>query len=374
MDSSEALPNLYPPWGWNALQPIVKYPVGQIIPPTFTSHTTPQQPTKPRKPFRFLDLPGEIRNKVYDLVIPRSHVKISGNHPQKDLNAIRNRLPWLKHKPQRYRLSGCIISIDDETADPLGLIKTCRRIYREALPYFYSKTVPCFDNLKTINKFLNIAPSIGLQSMISIDLTIADYGEPRMTRDGEWKRKSDGRWAYTCQRLRGSLPHLENVKIDLTLATWPTTLSMDASWTRPLLMLSGSGLRLSEVTLDHHMFNETRLNHAGQRISDRMMTEEGRSERDLREARRVAREMELELERKAQEAKKAKRVLVIRDCGPLKAATPGAKSASEKTNAQQLEGPNSKKISQSTKTYYRTKGLGQFHRVELDMIGVSWIS
>lgn len=313
---------------------------------------TPQKTT----PFPFLQLPGEIRNRIYDLVIPRSHVLIIGAHPQKELQAKRKQYPYEQFRPSRYRLSGRIISIDDEAADPIGLMQSSRAIYEEAMPVFYSKTTPCFDNLKTIHKFLNRVPSTGLENIRAIRLTVSSYGEPGLTKHRQWKAKQDQKWANTCDRIAICLTGLEELELDLTLATWPTTLSTTAEWTRPLMRLKKDGLYSARLTLRHHMFNETRLDLAARKLEDLMMTEHGREERAIREAIEAVREME----RKAAVPPRAKKILVIKE-------QPASSTASKDKKCL----PKSK--TQPAKTYYRIKGLAGFDRIDLATVGVSWI-
>ncbi|ETN38754.1 uncharacterized protein HMPREF1541_06792 [Cyphellophora europaea CBS 101466] len=313
--------------------------------------------------FPFLELPGEIRNKIYDLTIPRSHVLVIGSHPQREFQASQKHDLDPIRKIPRYRLSGHVLSLDTTDADPLGFLRTCRLINQEAVPVFYSKTTICFNNIKTIHKFLNIAPASGLQSVSKISLTISSYGEPRLTRDTKWKNKQDKRWEDTCARLARNMTNLRCLELDLRLATWPTQLSVNADWTTPLMKLKGDGLHSVHLTLRHYRFNQTRLGMAARQAADRMMTAEGREERDLDEALQAVREFEIKQAHKESLPIRARKVLVIND-------EDGAKAKFNKAEAKQV---NNECHKASSKTYYRTKGLAGFHRVELSMVGVAWV-
>jgi hypothetical protein len=310
----------------------------------------------------FLQLPGEIRNKIYELVIPRSHVLVIPSHPQKEWQALQEKEPWKKHHRPLYRLSGQILSIDDQSSDPIGLLQSCRKVYQEAMPVFYSKTTPCFDHIKSVHKFLNRVPPAGLCNIRSLRLEISEYGEPRLTKDRRWKSKQTERWTTTCERIVRSLTSLECLELDLRLATWPMTLSPDAKWTAPLMILRGDGLHLVRLTLRHHMFNETRLGMVARRIEDRMMTETGREERDVREALQAINEMEEQARQKAASPPRAKKVLVIKQ---------------HVTEQKTLGFNEPAKLSKSTKpvpkTYYRTQGLAGFDRIDLDTAGVCFV-
>ena len=310
-----------------------------------------------KQPFRFRDLPPELRNRIYDLVIPRSHVLVTGNHPQKDLQKLRKQ--YMAPKPIRFRLSGRIVSIDDEEGDPLGLMRTCRSIHDEVVTLFYSKTTPCFPNISTVHKFLSHAPAAGLENLRSIRLNVESYGEPILTRHRKWKDKKDRRWTLTCSRIVAALPNLQSLELDLTLGTWPTTLGINEDWVRPLVILKGNeGLQLVRLTLRHHRFNQTRLGMAARKLENVMMTEQAQEERDIQEALQAVREFK----RKAALPPKAKRVLVIKAPTENPAAEP-----TMKLRHKGSVGPAKTTLS------YRTKGLSGFHRVDLNTVGIQFI-
>ncbi|KPI45599.1 uncharacterized protein AB675_341 [Cyphellophora attinorum] len=306
--------------------------------------------------FPFLSIPGELRNKVYDLVIPSSHVLVIADHPQRDLHKRRKLHP--SAKLSRYRLSGRILSIDDEEADPLGLIRSCRAISEEATKIFYSKTTPCFESLAAINKFLNGAAAAGLKCIRSISLSFAGYGEPRLTKNKHWKDKKDLKWQRTCSRIATTLVGLQSLNLDLRLATWPTTLGNNEDWTQPLMVVKGNGLHLVRLTLRHHMFNDTRLALAARRLENEMMTPEGREERDVREALQAIEEMEI----RALQIPKAKKVLVIKQ--------PVLDTARSKRHPINSKGAPAVV---SSKAAYRTKGLAGYERIDLRAVGITFV-
>lgn len=394
-----------PPCGWRVVEPAPLSPGG-------SSHSRASSDIyNAWATFPFLELPGEIRNKIYELVIPRSHVLVSGSHPKKEFQRSQKYSLNPMRKAPRYRLSGRILTIDDPYADPLGLLRTCVQVNWEATPLFYSKTTICFHDLKTIHKFLNAAPPLGLNDVRSLSLAISTYGEPQLTQDCKWKQKHDQKWYNTCWRLAESLPKLQRLKLDLRLATWPTQLSVNADWTAPLMRLKKNGLHRVRLALRHYRFNESRLSMAARKLEDSMMTEEGRDERDLREALQAVREMELERARKESLPLRARKILVIKEQPKPNSqettqetySTTKEKPADSKKNKKKPATTKKKKKRQrvaqdkqaSTKdsdkqlntktattqakqtttpvTYYRTKGLADFHRVDLNMVGVAWV-
>lgn len=314
----------------------------------------------------FLDLPGEIRNQIYDLVIPRSHVLVIGGHPQREFAQSQKHSFQPMSKPPRYRLSGHVLSINSHDADPLHVLRTCRQIYHDVIPIFYSKTTICFDNLKTIHKFLNVAPKRGLESICSLDLTISGYGEPYLVTDCQWKRKSDQKWASTCARLANELTGLQRLQLDLTVATWPLQLSTKAKWAQPLMTLKRDGLHSVRLKLRHHRVHENRLGIAARKFEDHMMTAEGRAARDLQEVLQAIRDMEAEQARKAAIPVRAKKVLVIKE-QPKQADDEQTANTDSSPKAKKQK---AKKAAPPPKPYYRTQGLTGFRRVDLSMVGV----
>lgn len=308
--------------------------------------------------FRFFDLPAEIRNQIYGLVIPRSHVLVKGGHPQKEFanSQKKDRIPMRKHPCNR--LSGQVLSLDMNDADPLLILRVCRQFNREATPIFYSKTTICFENVKTVRKFLNTASTSGLPNVRSLRLKVNSYGAPYLTKDCQWKERWDRQWEGICARIGDGMTGLRRLELDLRLATWPTQLSRTADWHRPLMKLKGDGLHSAKVKLRHYRFHETRLDMAARKVEDRMMTSQGREERDMFETLVVVREME----RKASIPPRAKKVLVIK--GPPKQVKQDTR------DKQMTDGKNDQGT--PSKPCYRTQGLADFHRVNLDMVTLGW--
>jgi hypothetical protein len=320
---------------------------------------------QPKQFSRFLDLPAEIRNQIYDLVIPNSHVAVKSTHPQRERNALRKHCLFSEDTLSRNRLFGRILSIDDEETDPLHIMRVCRQAYQEVTLIFYSKTTLCFDTMQSIRKFLNRASKAGIGSVRALDIKINSYGEPQLTKDCAWKSKWDGQWDDLCARLAREMISLRRVYLDLTLATWPTQLSPHADWCRPLLRLKGQGLHLVTLKLRHYRFDENRLAFAARKMEDRMMTPRGREERALWLAVEAAREMDRRAAAIAYEEGKNKpkpfKILVI------KAPKTDDTQVSDKRGTPVAQGSQQGPV----QSVYRTKGLAGYHRIDLSMVGVA---
>lgn len=225
--------------------------------------------------FSFLHLPGEIRNQIYDLLFA-GHVHIYHNHPVKERLENNN-------VKSRFRLeSRCIYSLPAGTHFYVRptLLRACRQIHDEAAPFLYANTTFRLHSVLTVNKFLNVAPAVGVVK--KLELWHSTYGEPRLTEDRKWKHRHDKAWMRTCRRIAAEMTALADLKLDLRICDWPTQLNLAAAWAKPLLELKGTkGIDRVEVTLIHNAFNQNRLQATSNVVARAMMSEEGRRRRQL---------------------------------------------------------------------------------------------
>ncbi|KIW50662.1 hypothetical protein PV05_09451 [Exophiala xenobiotica] len=257
------------------------------------------------KPFPFFQLPGEIRNRIYDLVVPETLVIVSGNHPQKEYAKLKAQNPRPKKiKCPRYRLSGKFAG----EAAPVFLLFTCRQMKHEVEEFIYARTTFCFDKFGVINKFLNRVREAGVKSIESLELTHEGYSEPRMMADREWKLRHDAQWKATLERIKEQVTGLRRLRLDLTIYDWPCRLETTERWARPLLHLAGDGLERVDVTLEHDRFHLEKCAATAKELENQMMSSKGRKMK-LQEAKRRA---AMEKKRREEEKKKAKKVLTIK--------------------------------------------------------------
>ena len=318
--------------------------------------------------FRFLDLPPEIRNKIYDLVVPSCRMLILGNHPQREINHHKRKHGCKRAPPMPYRLRSILLSgtVPDELAAAIAFLKVCRKCNHEVTSMLYSRTIFRFRTIKHINKFLNSIPQPGREDITSIEISYSAYGEPRWTKDEYWKIKNDWKWLTVCQRLKTDLPSLQNVDLDIRVADWPIQLKSSNYCFEPLDMLAGSGLQKARVCLSHYRIHPNRCGAVARALEDMMMTPEGIEMRDMADAVAAVREMQ---EKEACEAARkallppvrAKKVLVIKNIPKETEDKTGTKSRLTHT----------KPLAQR-KLAYRTKGLEGWARVNLDTVGVTW--
>lgn len=256
------------------------------------------------KPFPFLDLPGEIRNRIYDLVVPQTRVVISGSHPQKELEQLKSKEPTKKHKRPRGRLLGEFTGNGGRA--PIDLLLICRQINQEVIQFIYARTTFCFDRIVVINKFLNIVPAPAAKSLEHLEITHIGYAEPQWTRDRVWKLRHDKKWGMMLNRIKEMIG-LERLDLNFTFFDWPCRLELDEDWAKPLLNLAGEGLERVNVKLMHDRFVPKKIAATAKELETKMMSPEGKKKK-LREAKLRA---EMEKKRKDEARKKATKALKI---------------------------------------------------------------
>ncbi|KAK5045460.1 hypothetical protein LTR84_009324 [Exophiala bonariae] len=256
-------------------------------------------PTKmPFKPFPFFDLPGEIRNKIYDLVIQESRGIITGSHPNKEWARLQKSNPNQKHVRPRFRLYGHF----SQHGAGAPLLLVCRQMNEEAVQHVYARTTFHFENMNTIHKFLDIVPAAGAQSIETLEIRQIGYGEPQWTDDREWKLRHDDKWKKTLGRVRERVLALQTLTLNITVFDWPCRLEMDAPWARNLLKFAGDGLDRVNVSFEHDRFSLLKICETAQLLEKKMMTSEG--------AKKKIQEVKLEKQRQALAQRKT-RVLTI---------------------------------------------------------------
>ncbi|KIX97920.1 uncharacterized protein Z520_06698 [Fonsecaea multimorphosa CBS 102226] len=258
-------------------------------------------PSRSSKSFPFFKLPGEIRNRIYDLVVPEARVIISANHPQKELQLMRQREPCKKHKPPPHRLLGQFTG----NATEASLFLTCRQMNREAVRFIYSRTTFCFDRVVVLRSFLKTVPEEARASIRALEITHVGYAEPRLLDDRRWKLRHDTKWAMVLRQIQHQVTALRHLRLNVTFFDWPCRLDVSEKWARPYLELAGEGgLLRVEFTLAHECFHEVKVAATAKELENKMMSAEGKKAK--------RREAEMERKRLEESKRKATRALKIK--------------------------------------------------------------
>lgn len=204
-----------------------------------------QPPQRSRSPKRcyFLELSGELRNQIYDLVIEGRLVEIRPPtaQPQYTQQLIKGVLE-IRKAPKTWRFSDILGHRrgfeDSKTkweSSLSSLVLTCRQVNREASHFLYAKTSFVFESSNRILAFLRIVRPVNKEAISRLHLVHSTYGQPTFLEHLSAKEQADSRWDRTCQALASDLKGLRNLQITLTLHDWPLTLSLQESWVTALL-------------------------------------------------------------------------------------------------------------------------------------------
>lgn len=277
---------------------------------------TPRGRVKSKKPkTTFLTLPAEIRNAVYELIVPECRVLITRSCPNRELQW--SKKFWseehVKRKRPRSRLMHelDVAQESDGYGTAVNLLLTCKAVRDEVETLLYSQTFFHFFSLKNLRKFLSTASKTGIESIRKASIKQDGYGNPQTTNDQEYQSRYYKRWEETCAKFGQMTPNLEHLKLAIYDREWPSVLSggeYNPGWREAIMKTAPALLPKVEVRIYHQMIDRNRegLKDLARQIENGMMTSAGRCERDRIEteqamaqiaARKAARE---ERERKRQ--------------------------------------------------------------------------
>ena len=229
----------------------------------------------PKGHFPFLELPGELRNKIYDYAMVQQYYDIGwvdNNHKNKSLTY---RLPRLGRAcgprleaiaARRRRRLDCSrrIPIQKRLAEgsihsgPTALLAVCIKMHKEACSVFYSKSTFTFHGLGALRHFLNNLSPIATKALTRLVIKYRAYGEPNRTEHRKWKAKHDRLWEDLCWRIADECISLRRLSLDLTLNKSPLWFApfdladeagIGAQWIKPLWAFQDAGIQQCWVRL-----------------------------------------------------------------------------------------------------------------------------
>lgn len=219
----------------------------------------------PSRGFRFLELPAELRIKIYDYIFEKHVLEIL------PLTRSRGLTYWdrksRKSKPVlRSWRSLCVRGRSERPgrsdrrfdkwprADPspglAALLLTCEQIHQETYHLFYGRMTFLFTSQAILDRFMTTLSPSCIGAIQSIKLQHHTYGEPYMLRNQVWKETYDSKWAQLCEQAAERMTGLQELDIKLSICDWPTELNLKARWALPLLAFAGRQLREVKVELE----------------------------------------------------------------------------------------------------------------------------
>ncbi|CAD6585808.1 MAG: hypothetical protein ASARMPREDX12_002949 [Alectoria sarmentosa] len=229
----------------------------------------------PKGHFPFLELPGELRNKIYDYAIVKQYYEIEWVDNNQKNKSLTYRLPRLGRAYGPHLESGAArrrrqfdysrrVPSQKQLAEgsifpgPAALLVVCSRMHKEACSVFYSKSTFTFHGLGALRQFLNYLSPIATESLTRLAIKYRAYGEPNRTEDQIWKAKHDRLWEDLCWRIADRCSSLTRLSLDLTLNKSPLWFApfdladkagIGAQWIKPLWAFQDVGIQRCWVRL-----------------------------------------------------------------------------------------------------------------------------
>lgn len=193
-----------------------------------------------KPPLGFLDLPGEVRNRIYQYVFEPKELAIHWLTPDKDLTFMiqESSLPtfepavwkclqyrnFLSQRRSRMSAQGRHLGQQCKSRGnnalssrllyrPAALLLTCRRVNVEATLMFYSSHALHFYSPKTIFRFLSSVPLASKAAIKKLRVYYSPTEAFYSSKDNGYKYGKDGEWQKICQKLSLHMKCLEELTI-----------------------------------------------------------------------------------------------------------------------------------------------------------------
>ncbi|KAJ4984475.1 hypothetical protein SVAN01_10027 [Stagonosporopsis vannaccii] len=239
---------------------------------------------KKKEKMSFLELPGEIRNRVYQYYFRESYncelvgaachrspatptitflpdsstSKRDRYGGRKDLESERSlviRFPRLRRPNSTVR-----------NLPPLGwlnphgaLVLVCKQIHAETLPLLYQRITFVVQAPRRITAFLHKIPKPSYSYVTKLHLHYSTYGSPKAASDVVWQEKHIESWNRVCKVASKSLTCLQELRVDVWINQDAPKFNLRQKWLQPLWQfrrlackvpqedLAGAGLLLEKL-------------------------------------------------------------------------------------------------------------------------------
>ena len=261
-------------------------PVPRQIPVCLPSQGPDRVPLK--ESAKFLNLPGEIRNKIYAYAFKPEFFEI--RFADKAERSLTYRLPHrprymqprlepdvsrrrrLYDWPRRVRSKECVPAFK-LSPGPAALLLTCKKVNEEASPLFYGKSTFTFQNLRAFDRFLNTLGARSKASIRSLHLTHHTAGNAFNTFYQPFTRKFDRKWDDLCWKASEEMKSLEELSINLMINEVPISFDPFDTWMMALLSFEAIGLQRCSIILHNHSTPEAVLRVEAYKIRQALLRE-----------------------------------------------------------------------------------------------------
>ena len=204
---------------------------------------------------RLLQLPGEIRNHIYNLVFDAPVIvemvsdKVSTDFWYQTAHG-RPRDAVIVRFPKRlgnHALHGECSAHWKQSR--FALLLTCRQIYSESAPILYKSTAFVFHSACRLRNFLVSVRPFCLAAVKSIYFHHTTYGHPKFPVDEAWKAGHLRKLLNTIGRCVSLMKSVTNLQLSLQVDEVPLRLSLDEYWVKPFLKFAALPLRHVHVIM-----------------------------------------------------------------------------------------------------------------------------
>ncbi len=220
---------------------------------------------------RLLQLPGEVRNLIYDYVFEDPVVVQFVPSANDDGFALGKKLglsreayyhqTLCKEAAQtsstmprifRFRMSHSRVNHQVKWATSLhALILTCRQIYAEAAPLLYARMTFFFQSARAIVRYLAQLRTPQLAALQKIHIDYRTYGNPQSPGTHEcWMRKYEALWRKACELLATKPSGLRQLWITVEVHQFPLRFRLAETWVAPLLEFAKAPQPVDDVKVD----------------------------------------------------------------------------------------------------------------------------
>ncbi|KAF1929704.1 uncharacterized protein M421DRAFT_4153 [Didymella exigua CBS 183.55] len=228
---------------------------------------------------KFLSLPGEIRNKIYQYYFQdtyRCELVEDGcdfeAHAPKTFKLLLNSSHTIDTKPNKR-----IKSRDRTASKPLtfrfprahekstlpgsrlhlgwlnphgALILVCKQVFAETLALLYQRINFVFEAPRRITNFLRRIPQPSHSSVTKLHLYYTTYGNLAAAEDVTWQQKHVESWTRACKVAAKSLTCLRELDVDIWINEDAPKFNLRQKWLQPLL-------KFHRITCDSHQQEST---------------------------------------------------------------------------------------------------------------------
>ena len=205
-----------------------------------SENMTTQKHNPPNRPKSlFEELPGEIRNRIYQCVykdeqtvIIRPKGPLFDGHPLSSSFLGKPTVP----KAQRClsiktggvsRAAKALIchkrpggkplpaQTIEWSSSPISLLLTCKSISDEAAGFLYANALFFFEDTARLNAFIKTSRSKNLFQVQKLSIFVQAYGIPCAKADTQWEYKHIARWVNTLKAVTEAMPNVSFLRLNL---------------------------------------------------------------------------------------------------------------------------------------------------------------